>query len=120
MTAALILAAFNALASACAPGIAPETLAAIARAESGLHTFAIGINGPGGHALLPATRETAMAQAEAQLRAGHSVDLGLMQINSRNFGWLGLPVADAFDPCRNIAAGARVLTSFSQYNTGNG
>jgi type IV secretion system protein VirB1 len=116
---AFTLAAFHALAAACAPNVAPETLAALARAESGLRTFAIGINGPGSGALVPTTRGEAIERAHALLRAGRSVDLGLMQINSRNLGWLGLSVEDAFDPCRNVAAGARVLTSFSGYNTGH-
>jgi type IV secretion system protein VirB1 len=119
MSATLMLTAFHALASACAPSVAPETLAAIARTESSLRTFAIGINGPGSSAIVPTTRGEAIERAEALLRAGQSIDLGLMQINSRNLGWLGLSVEDAFDPCRNIAAGARVLTSFSGYNTGH-
>jgi soluble lytic murein transglycosylase-like protein len=38
-----------------------------------------------------------------------TVDVGLAQVNSSNFGWLGLTMADALDPCRNLAAGARVL-----------
>ena len=115
----ITLATFHALVSACAPGVAPETLAAVAQTESGLHPFAIGINGPGGDAMLPATRQDAIERAQALLRAGRSLDLGLMQINSGNLGWLGLSVEDAFDPCRNIAAGARVLTAFSGYNTGH-
>jgi type IV secretion system protein VirB1 len=119
MSAALTLAAFLALAATCAPGIAPETLAAIARVESSFRAFAIGINGPGGGTILPATRQEAIERAQALLHAGRSIDLGLMQINSRNLGWLGLSVEDAFDPCRNVAAGARVLTSFSGYNTGD-
>ena len=119
MSPAFTLAAFHALAVACAPGVAPETLAAIAQTESGLNAFAIGINGPGGGAVLAATRQEAVERAHALLRDGRSIDLGLMQINSRNLGWLGLSVEDAFDPCRNIAAGARVLIAFSGYNTGH-
>jgi type IV secretion system protein VirB1 len=119
MSAALTLVAFHTLAAACAPGVAPETLAAIARAESGLHAFAIGINGHGGGGVLPLTRQEAIERTYELLRMSRSVDLGLMQINSRNLGWLGLSVEDAFDPCRNVAAGARVLTSFSGYNTGH-
>ena len=42
-----------------------------------------------------------------------------MQINQRNFGWLGLATGDAFEPCRSLAAGAAVLTAFSRYNTGS-
>ncbi|WP_157033576.1 lytic transglycosylase domain-containing protein [Belnapia moabensis] len=119
MSPTLTLAAIHALATACAPSVAPETVAAIARAESGQRILAIRANGAGGGAILPTTRHEAIERAHALLREGRSIDLGLMQINSRNLGWLGLSIEDAFDPCRNIAAGARVLTSFSGYNTGH-
>jgi soluble lytic murein transglycosylase-like protein len=45
------------------------------------------------------------------IRQGYNIDLGLGQINSANLGWLGLSVEDAFEPCRNLAAAARVLTT---------
>ena len=59
---------------------------------------------------------------------GHSVDLGLMQINSANLARLGLSIADAFDACRSIKAGAQMLEAdyraamrdaLSRYNTGD-
>lgn len=43
-----------------------------------------------------------------------TVDIGLAQVNSSNFGWLGLTAQTALDPCTNLAAGARVL--FARYN----
>ena len=43
-----------------------------------------------------------------------TVDVGIAQVNSANFGWLGLNMQTAMDPCRNLAAGARVL--FAKYN----
>lgn len=43
-----------------------------------------------------------------------SVDVGLAQVNSSNFGWLGLTMQTATDPCLNLSAGARVL--FAKYN----
>lgn len=43
-----------------------------------------------------------------------TVDVGLAQVNSANFGWLGLTMQTALDPCTNLAAGARVL--FARYN----
>ena len=120
MTAPILShAAFVALAAVCAPDVAPETLAAIAKVESGMNTLAIHVNGPGSYATEAASVNVAIVRASALLRTGRSIDLGLMQINSRNLGWLGLSVEDAFDPCRNIAAGARVLTAFSGYNTGH-
>ncbi len=45
-------------------------------------------------------------------------DVGLAQVNSANFRWLGLTLQDALDPCKNLAAGAKVL--LSRYNGSTG
>lgn len=106
----LDLATFLTLATACAPTVAPTTLLAVARVESGLDPLAIGVNGPAtsrGHAQ---TIDDAVRQAKRLMAAGRDIDLGLAQINVRNLPRLGLTVADAFDPCRNLQASARVLS----------
>ena len=102
---------FIQLAKQCAPHVAPETLAAVARTESGFDPLAIHDNTTAlDHH--PTTREAAIALAtELAVIAHHSVDLGLMQINSANFPRLGLTVATAFDPCRNLASADRVLVA---------
>ncbi|WP_109105429.1 lytic transglycosylase domain-containing protein [Azospirillum sp. TSO35-2] len=133
MTMAVAL--FVQLAVACAPRVQVDTLAAVAHAESRFNPLAIGDTTTGrSHA--PPTPADAVAQATALLRQGHSLDLGLMQLNSATLARLGLSVADAFEPCRNIAAGARVLAdgydpaggedgqralvrALSRYNTGS-
>ncbi|MDE8347713.1 MAG: transglycosylase SLT domain-containing protein, partial [Acidocella sp.] len=43
------------------------------------------------------------------MAAGHSVDLGLMQINSGNLPALRMNVNEALNPCASLAAGAAVL-----------
>ena len=116
---ALSLAAFLALAAECAPSVAPETLADIARVESGFRPLAINVNGPGGGAIYPKSLPEAVALARSLLAAGRSADFGLGQINGKNFAWLGLTLETVFDPCRNVAASAAVLTSASRYNTGH-
>jgi type IV secretion system protein VirB1 len=98
-----------ALAATCAPNVAPATLAAIVQVESGFNALAIGVNGTPRVTVAATTAADAGAKAKALIAAGRSVDLGLAQINSKNLAWLGLRVEDAFDPCRNLAAGARVL-----------
>lgn len=96
------------LAQQCAPSVAPATILSIAHAESSLDTLAINVNN--GPRLRPATDAADAARlARRYIAAGYSVDLGLGQINSNNLGWLGLSVEDAFDPCRNLAAAARVI-----------
>jgi type IV secretion system protein VirB1 len=97
------------LAAQCAPGVAPPTLLAVARAESALNPFAIGVNGPKGPRAIARSAAEAVARARSLLAAGHNLDLGLAQINVRNLPRLGLSLEAAFDPCRNLAAGAEVL-----------
>jgi type IV secretion system protein VirB1 len=97
------------LAEQCAPQAAPQTLLAIARVESGLDPLVIGVNRPVARRVRSATVEEAAAQAKALIAAGANVDLGLVQINSANLHRLGLSVSEAFDPCRNLAAGAILL-----------
>ncbi len=124
-------------ASCVGPAVAIETGAAVARAESGFNTLAIHDNTTGRN-YTPASLPEAITVATTLLRAGNSLDLGLMQINSANLARLGLTIASAFDACRNMAAGAQILVdgysaehanhdeqvrlrqALSRYNTGDG
>lgn len=102
-------ATFLTLALTCAPQVSPHTLLAIARVESGLDPLALGVNGADRPIARIGDLNGAVAEAERWMASGRSVDLGLAQINSRNLAALGLTVREAFDPCRNLAAGATVL-----------
>jgi type IV secretion system protein VirB1 len=114
----LPMAVVTTLAVTCAPQVAPAMLAAIAQTESGLDPLAIGDN-TAHRSYHPSAKAEALSLAAQLAAAGHDLDLGLMQINHRNFGWLGLVADDAFEPCRSLAAGAAVLTALSRYNTGS-
>lgn len=122
----------------CAPNVSPVTLAAIIQVESGGNPYALGINGWRGKKPLPKNASQAAAFAHYFISAGYSVDLGLMQINSRNLKGLGLTIKQVLDPCNNMAAGSRILSrgyagatkhfgegqealkaALSAYNTGN-
>jgi hypothetical protein len=82
---AMTTAAVLALANTCVgPSLAP-IMTGIAQHESGLDPTIVHHNANG------------------------TVDVGLAQVNSANFGWLGLTMQTALDPCSNLAAGARVL-----------
>lgn len=134
----LSLAAALALAAQCAPSVAPETLLSVVQIESRFEPLAIGVNGLPRITVAPASVSEAVAAAERLIAVGRNVDLGLAQINSRNLAWLGLSVADVFDPCTNFRAAARILqagyarseagrvgeqsalkTALSYYNTGH-
>jgi len=107
----LELATVVGLAQQCAPSVAVETLVSVVHTESHFNPYAIGVNAKGVAAPNPSDRASAVAAARSLIARGYNIDLGLGQINSANLRWLGLSVEDAFDPCRNLAAAARVLAS---------
>lgn len=134
----LALSALVGLAQACAPDVAPQTLLSVVAAESGFDPLTVAVNGPQRRVFHPGDAARAQAIAAQWIATGHSVDLGLGQINSRNLAALGLTLAAVFDPCRNLAASATVLadgyrraapapgaeqagiaTALSYYNTGD-
>lgn len=116
--------------------MAPITLASIAQTESGFDPFMIHDNDTKKALKLPDERQAAEV-ASALISAGHSVDLGLMQINSHNLPRLGLEVREAFNPCVSIGAASLILSdayvggqtheeqqkalrvTISRYNTGD-
>jgi type IV secretion system protein VirB1 len=107
----LSAAAFLQLAAACGPTVHVETLASVAHAESSLDPLAIHDNVTG-RTYRPTTREEAIRLAtDLVVTKRRSVDLGIMQINSANLAGLRMSIADTFDPCKNIAGGARVLVA---------
>lgn len=107
----LEIATVVALSRQCAPSVAVETLVSLVHTESRFNPYAIGVNAKGVKAPHPVDRLSATAAARSLIARGYNIDLGLGQINSANLRWLGLSVEDAFDPCRNLAASARVLSS---------
>ena len=112
----------------CSPGDAPRTITSVILAESGNDPLAIHDNTTG-RSYAPTTRGDAEHIASELIeRQHHSVDVGLMQVNSANFTTLRLSIPDALSPCQSIRAGATILhegyrqalrVAFSRYNTGS-
>ncbi len=102
-----------ALIEACAPNVHSSTIQAIIQVESAGDPLAVNVNKKNGVAYpLPKKFELtdeAVRGAKKAISAGYTVDLGLMQINSVNLARLGYSVEDMFNPCKNMAAGARIL-----------
>lgn len=99
---------FLTLAQQCAPQISPATMAAVVRVESGFNPYAIGVV----HGRLvrqPSTEAEAVATAHALGANGWRFSVGLAQVNHANWPRYGLTERTAFDPCRNLAAGAAIL-----------
>lgn len=122
----------------CAPNVAPQTIAAIIQVESGGNQYALGVNGPIGKRPHPKNVQETANLARYYISKGYSVDLGLMQINSRNLPGLGYTIEQVLEPCNNLRAGSRILSrgyagaakrfgpgqdalraALSAYNTGN-
>ena len=93
----------------CAPQVAPSTMTAIVRVESGGDPLAIHDN-TARRSYHPGDRATAEAMAQVLLAAGHSIDLGIAQINDINLKAQGLSVHTVFDACTNLGAGAQILS----------
>lgn len=98
------------LARTCAGGVAPETLLSVVKTESGFNTLAIGDN-TDRRSYAPASLPDAVALATRLVAAGHSLDLGIAQINT-TAGHLqarGLPLPAAFNACTGLRVGSEVL-----------
>lgn len=106
----------------CAPTVHPETMAAVVSAESRGNQFAIADAGPLSlpwskrkalvRSLYPGSLQEAVATAQDLIAKGHTVSLGVAQVNDRNLARLGISIHQVFDPCTNVAAGGRILTDF--------
>lgn len=134
---------FNALSMSCAATVAPRIMAGIAKTESAFYPYAISINYPlrkahqhgySGKAILvrqPRSKTEAIHWAKWYLARGYTVSVGLVQVNVEMAGALRVKPMTLFDPCINLAAGARILLqdyahaggglteSYSLYNSGS-
>lgn len=106
--APLSTADFATLAARCAPSGPEATLQAVAQTESALDPWALHDNTTNASEA-PASLQAAFTDAGQWIGRGHSVDLGLMQINSANLAALGMTTRSALDPCASLAGGAAVL-----------
>ena len=107
---------FDALAKECAVGVSADVLRSVASKESHFEPYALHDN-TRKVTRIAGNAKAAALMAEQWITAGDSVDVGLMQINAPNLAPLGLTIAQAFDPCSSLAAGAAVLRS--AYNKGS-
>lgn len=105
---------FEALIPVCAPDVAPNTIAQIIRVESSGDPLAINVNGLNKIIKVSSQKEAADLTRH-YMDKGHTVDVGLMQINSSNFARLGYSrerIEELFEPCANITAGSQILKDF--------
>lgn len=97
---------------ACALNVAPATMDRIVGVESGGNPLALHVNLLAGQQPTASSVKEAAEIAARYISAGYSVDLGLSQLNSKNLPVFRYSLEDAFDDCKNIKAGAAVLSAF--------
>jgi type IV secretion system protein VirB1 len=96
---------------ACSPLVDPSTTLRVIAVESAGHVYAIHDN-TDGKSYDGANEAHAVRFAAILIRAGHRLDLGLMQINYE--AWLRptqFSLKSAFDPCTNIRLGTTILSA---------
>ena len=103
----------------CSPMVHWETMAAMVQVESRGHVFAIHDN-TSGAAHFPKNVDDAVALSESLIARQHSVDIGIVQINSRNLGLVKMSVRELFDPCKNLYASQTILLDNYQRALGAG
>jgi type IV secretion system protein VirB1 len=108
IVAMLAAVSLGSLLRACAPDVGSLTMRALIARESAGLPFAID-DDTERRSYTPSSRAEAERIAVERLRAGHSIDVGLTQINSAHFATFGLTASTALDPCTNVAVGARIL-----------
>ena len=120
------------------PNVDSAIIRQIIRVESNFQEFTVNVNKLDSFVLK--TKDEAEKTAKEYIKKGYSVDMGLMQFNSKNLSlpiFNHLSVSDLFDPCKNIKAGSdifflayqntdknlnkeeRINRALSVYNTGN-
>ncbi|MDA8114497.1 MAG: lytic transglycosylase domain-containing protein [Acidithiobacillus sp.] len=93
----------------CAPFVAPSTLSAIVRVESGGRPLAI-LDNATGRDYHPQSVQQGVQIINHLLSIGHrQLDVGIAQVDTENFTAYGLTPATALNACENIRVGAKIL-----------
>ncbi|NVN91827.1 MAG: lytic transglycosylase domain-containing protein [Desulfuromonadales bacterium] len=105
----------SSLCTQCGPAVSPATTQAIIKVESGGKPYVINDNTTR-KSFSPTSKTEAIHIASELLSQGHSLDLGIMQINSTHLQKMNLTLDELFDPCRNINIGTNLLAEAYRRN----
>lgn len=94
----------------CAAQIAPSTMTAIVKVESGGNPWALYDNNTG-QSIQPQSYGQALADVRLALAMGQKMDVGLAQVDTENFAAYGLTPATALNACTNLHVGAEILAT---------
>jgi type IV secretion system protein VirB1 len=103
-------AALTALLQTCAPNVTPATMHAIVTVESGGDPWVLNDNTTG-IVHKPRSYAEALSTERDLIGRGHSVDVGIAQVNSSNFAGYHLTPAAALMPCQNLIVGSAILAN---------
>lgn len=101
---------FFALATTCAPHVAPATLQAMATVESSHNPYAIGVV-KGRLVRQPRNLSEAISTAMDLKKKGAKFSAGLIQIYVQNWPAYNLNHESVFDACANLRAASGILTN---------
>ncbi len=101
---------FLGLAASCGPSVHPVTTAAIVKAESAYNPLAVRDNTLS-ITFRPTTLATARVIVDEQIKAGHQLVIGLMQVRSTWAAKFGLSATELLNACTNIRVGTALLTA---------
>ena len=96
----------------CAPQVSPVLMQALVRVESAWRPLSIGMDKGHGTVQQPTTLAEAVSTAKSLMAAGRKFSVGLAQIHVSNVALYGLTWEQAFEPCRNLAIGQKILWNF--------
>ncbi|OPY76824.1 MAG: Type IV secretion system protein virB1 [Syntrophorhabdus sp. PtaU1.Bin153] len=99
---------FALLARACAPQIHNQTIRALVSVESDFNPYAIGVV-DGRLSRQPNNLAEALEVVRELDKQGMNYSLGIAQVNKYNLAKHGLSPTLAFDPCKNLTAGSKIL-----------
>lgn len=100
---------FATLAQACAPNVHKDTISALVSVESSFNPYAIGVV-DGRLSRQPNNITEALGVVRELEEKNFNYSLGLSQVNKKNFPRLGIDAQIAFDPCKNLIAGSKILS----------
>lgn len=113
----LAAATLAALLRNCAPAVSADTMRAIVLVESHGYSYAINDNAihvaycvPSSQ-VFPCNREQASKIAYRAIAHGHSIDVGIAQVNLANLQGYHVSLASMLEPCSNLRIGSAILTN---------
>jgi len=100
------------LAQNCAPSVAVADLAAIVQVQSNFDPYVIRMTSGQVLEIQPKSLDEAIAAATSLALKGEDIEMGLAGVTMETLNATGNGIKDAFEPCKNLAMTADVLSDY--------